>query len=178
MSQFPCNAARVSDRTSYAQANVVQRLVRRFAASGPGSLLFARLAPGLDRFVYRTTRGRHTLASLVSGLPVVILTTTGARSGQPRSVPVLALPTEYGYAVIASNWGQPRQPAWYHNLRAKPEGELSVHGSSQSFRAVEAEGERRERIWEQGLRVYPGWSLYERRASNRRIAVFVLEPAG
>ena len=57
--------------------------------------------------MYRTTRGRHTFASLVSGLPVVILTTTGARSGQPRSVPVLALPTEYGYAVIASNWGQP-----------------------------------------------------------------------
>ena len=53
-----------------------------------------------------------------------------------------------------------------------------MHGSSHSFRAVEAEGERRERIWEQGLRVYPGWSLYERRASNRRISVFVLERAG
>jgi len=170
------NAGRVADAPTYSEANPMQRLVRRFAASGPGSWLFARLAPRLDRRVYRLTRGRHTLASLISGLPIVILTTTGARSGRPRSVPVLGLPTEDGLAVIASNWGQPRQPAWYHNLRARPEGEISVKGASQRVRAVEAEGERRQRIWDQGLQVYPGWSLYERRAGDRRISIFVLEP--
>ena len=138
--------------------------------------MFARAAPRIDRPVYRLTRGRHTFASLLSGIPVVLLTTTGARSGQPRTVPVLGLPTADGIAVIASNFGQRRHPGWYHNLRATPEGTAALDGRSYRFRAVEAEGERRQRIWDQGLRVYPGWSQYERRASHRQIAVFVLEP--
>ena len=110
----------------------------------------------IDRPVYRLTRGRHTFASLVSGLPVVMLTTTGARSGQRRSVPVLGLPTDDGLAVIASNYGQRRHPAWYHNLRANPEGEVTVEGATRRFRAREAEGERRDRIWRAALEVYPG----------------------
>jgi deazaflavin-dependent oxidoreductase (nitroreductase family) len=126
--------------------------------------------------VYRLTRGRYTFASLVSGLPVVMLTTTGARSGRPRTVPVLGLPTSDGLVVIASNFGQEHNPAWYYNLRSHPEGEVAVGQSVQRFRAVEAQGDQRARIWQQGLEVYPGWSTYERRASHRNIAVFVLEP--
>jgi hypothetical protein len=61
-------------------------------------------------------------------------------------------------------------------LRANPEGSVTVGGQSRRFRAVEAEGDRRRGIWDQALRVYPGWSQYEGRATNRRIAVFVLEP--
>lgn len=162
---------------AYADANRVQGVLRRFASTGSGSWLFARVLHRVDRPVSRATRGRHTFSSLVSGLPVVLLTTTGARSGQPRSVPVLGLPTAEGLAVIASNFGQDRHPGWCHNLRAHPEGEVAVDGSVRRFRAVEADGERRARIWEEGLRVYPGFSQYERRAVNRRIAVFVLEPA-
>ena len=161
---------------AYDQANPLQRGLRRFAASGPGSWLFARLLDRLDRPVYRFTRGRHTFASLVSGLPVVMLTTTGKRSGRPRTVPLLGLPTPRGMAVIASNFGQRQHPAWYHNLRAEPQGELSYGGRSERFRAVEAEGEERDRIWQQGLAIYPGWAQYEVRASNRRIRVLVLEP--
>jgi deazaflavin-dependent oxidoreductase (nitroreductase family) len=165
----------MSDARSYAEANPIQRFLRRFAASGPGSWLFARVLHHIDRPVYRLTGGRHTFAAMVSGLPVVMLTTTGARSGLARTVPVLGLPTPDGLAVIASNYGQAHHPAWYHNLRADPTGEIVVDGRRHRFRAVEAQGERRDRIWEQGLRVYPGWSQYERRASNRRIAVFVVE---
>jgi deazaflavin-dependent oxidoreductase (nitroreductase family) len=165
----------MSDSRAYSQANLVQRFLRRFAASGPGSWLFARVLHRIDRPVYRLTRGRHTFATLVSGIPVVMLTTTGARSGRPRTVPVLGLPTDEGLAVIASNFGQHHHPAWYHNLRADPTGRVTVDGVTRSFRAVEALADQRARIWEQGLKVYPGWSQYERRASNRRIAVFVLE---
>jgi deazaflavin-dependent oxidoreductase (nitroreductase family) len=105
-----------------------------------------------------------------------MLTTTGAKSGQPRTVPVLGIPTEGGVAVIASNFGQRRHPAWYHNLRAYPEAEVAVDGSRRRVRAIEAEGERRDRIWQEGVRIYPGLGQYERRASHRRISVFVLEP--
>ena len=166
----------MAERFTYAQANPLQRGIRRLAASGPGSWLFARVLHRIDKPISKLTRGRQTFGGLVSGLPVVMLTTTGARSGRPRTVPVLGLPTRDGLAVIASNFGQHRHPAWYHNLRSNPEGSVEVGGQSRRFRAEIVEGERRAAIWQEGLRVYPGWSQYERRASHRRIAVFVLEP--
>jgi deazaflavin-dependent oxidoreductase (nitroreductase family) len=158
--------------SSYAEANPLQRGLRRFAASGPGSWLLSRVLHRLDRPVYRATRRRHTLANLLSGLPVVVLTTNGARSGRPCSVPLLGLPTPDGMAVIASNYGRRHHPAWYFNLRADPDAEVD----GRPVRAVEVDGEQRARIWAQGLAVYPGWSTYERRAGDRRIAVFLLEP--
>jgi len=160
---------------SYSDANAVQRGLRRFASSGPGSWVFARVAHRIDRPVYKVSGGRWTFASAISGLPVVMLTTTGAKSGLPRTVPVLGLPVDSGMVVIASNFGQHRQPAWHYNLQARPEGEIAVRGISRPFRARVAEGEERERIWRQGLEVYPGWSQYEERASHRRIHVYVLE---
>jgi deazaflavin-dependent oxidoreductase (nitroreductase family) len=124
------------DRFTFDRANSIQRALRRVAATGPGSSLFAGVMHRIDRPVYRLTRGRHTFASLVSGLPVVMLTTTGARSGRPRTVPVLGLPTAEGLAVIASNFGQHRHPSWYYNLRADPEGSVAVDGRSRRFRRV------------------------------------------
>ena len=105
----------------YDRANPAQKLMRRFAASGPGSWLFARVAHHLDRPIHRLTQGRHTLGSAITGLPVVMLTTTGARSGRSRTVPVLGIPYSDGVAVIASNFGQHHQPAWYYNLREQTE---------------------------------------------------------
>jgi deazaflavin-dependent oxidoreductase (nitroreductase family) len=165
----------MTDVRTFDRANVVQRALRRFGASGPGSWLFARVLHHIDRPVFKLSRGRFTFASLVSGLPVVMLTTTGAKSGQQRTSPVLGFPTAEGLVVIASNFGQEKNPAWYHNLRAKPEGEVCLEGTTHRFRASVAEGEQRARIWEQGLTIYPGWAQYEKRASHRRIAVFVLE---
>jgi deazaflavin-dependent oxidoreductase (nitroreductase family) len=162
----------------FAEANAFQRAIRRFAASGPGSWLFSRMLDPLDRVTFRVTKGRHMVSSLLSALPVAMVTTTGARSGQSRTVPLLAMPTDDGLAVIGSNYGQVRHPAWRHNLRGDPEGEVEVEGRRWAFRAVEVEDERRERIWAQALRTYPGFSAYARRAAPRRISVFVLEPKG
>ena len=166
----------MSAAKDFDQANALQRALRRFAASGPGSWLFARVLHHIDRPVHRLTRGRHTFASLVSGIPVVMLTTTGAKSGQPRTVHVLGIPFEGSVAVIASNFGQAHHPAWYHNLRAHPEAEFAVGGERRQVLAVELEGERRAAVWQRGLRVYPGFGQYERRAAHRHISVFALEP--
>jgi deazaflavin-dependent oxidoreductase (nitroreductase family) len=165
----------VAEPIFYDRANRFHKLVRRFAASGPGSWLFARIAHHLDRPIHRLTHGRHTLGSALTGLPVVMLTTTGARTGRPRTVPILGIPFSGGVAVIASNFGQHRHPAWYYNLRAHPDARVVIDGVSRPVRAVEAHGERRAEIWREGLRVYPGFSQYERRASHRQISVFVLE---
>ena len=167
----------MSEPTTYDRANLVQRVLRRFAASGPGSWLFAKVLHHVDRPVHRLTRGRYTFASLVSGIPVVMLTTRGAKSGQPRTVPLLGIPVDGTVAVIASNFGQFRYPGWYHNLRHDPGADVVIDGARRRVRAVEADGERRAEIWAQGLRVYPGFDQYERRASHRRIVVFVLEPS-
>ncbi len=162
---------------NFDQASGFHRFWRRVIATGPGALMLRRFAPWIDPRVLRLTRGKYTLAHLVSGLPVVWLTTTGARTGRQRTTPVLGFPVDEGLAVIASNFGQGHDPAWSHNLRAHPEGEVSVDGRGWRFRATEASGDQRARIWRQGLTIYPGWSAYERRAGNRRIPVFVLEAA-
>jgi deazaflavin-dependent oxidoreductase (nitroreductase family) len=159
----------------YDEANAFQRGVRRFAASGPGSWLFLRVAHHLDRPVFKATRGRHTVANLLAGLPIAMVTTTGRKSGKKRTVPVLGLPTSDGLAVISSSYGQERHPGWYYNLRADPTGEVAVGDERRRFHAVEAEGEKRQRIWQQALETYPGFATYEKRASQRDIAVWVLE---
>jgi deazaflavin-dependent oxidoreductase (nitroreductase family) len=161
---------------SLVEANTVHRGVRRFAASGPGSWLLSRVLQPLDQVTFRLTKGRHLASSLMSALPVAMVTTTGARSGQRRTVPLLAMPTEEGLAIIGSNYGKPNHPAWRHNLRANPEGEVDVEGERWTFRAVELEDERRARVWDQALRVYPGFTAYAKRAAPRRISVFILEP--
>ena len=103
----------------YREANPIQRVTRWSAATAPISWFSARVLHHLDRLIYRLTRGRHTLSSRVSGLPVVMLTTTGAKTGQQRTSPVLGVPDGEDLVVIASNWGQRHHPAWYHNLRAQ-----------------------------------------------------------
>ena len=158
------------------QANAVQRGIRRFAASGPGSWLFSRTLDHLDRLMFRVTKGRHMATTLLSALPVAMVTTTGARSGKPRTVPLVAMPTDDGLAIVGSWYGNAKHPAWRHNLRANPDGEVEVEGERWAFRAVEVEDERRERIWQEGLRTYPGFDGYAKRAAPRRISVFILEP--
>ncbi|MEA2484226.1 MAG: hypothetical protein QOC55_2173 [Thermoleophilaceae bacterium] len=165
----------MAEPLTFEDANAFQKLMRRFASSGPGSWVFARVAHHIDRPVFKLTKGRKTFGSMLTGLPVVMLTTTGAKSGKQRTVPVLGIPAAGGVAVIASNFGQHNNPGWFYNLRANPEGELAVDGNRRRFRAVEATGERRAAIWQEGLRVYPGWTQYEKRASHRDIVVFVLE---
>ena len=157
--------------TSYDQCNAVQRFNRRFAASGPGSWLFARLLHHIDRPVHRMTRGRHTLGSLVSGLPVVMLTTTGARSGVKRTVPVLGLPTPDGLAVIASNYGQERHPGWYHNLLAEPRVSARIGSTERPFRAeVVKDPAERDRLYAIAASAMSGYGGYEKK-TDRTIPV-------
>ena len=160
----------------YREATSLQRLLRWSAATAPVSWLYVRVLHHLDRLSYRLTRGRHTFSSWLSGLPVVMLTTTGARTGQQRTSPVIAVPDGDNLAVIASNWGQRQHPAWYYNLCAHPEATVTVGGVSRRVRAHEATGEERDRLWQRDLEIYPGRTAYERRAANRRIPVVVLAP--
>ena len=162
----------------YAQANWLKRMVRRSGAWRPLSWVYARTLHHIDRVVYRLTRGRATFSSWVSDVPIVMLTTTGAKSGKPRTLPVLGVKENERLVVIASNYGQHRNPAWYHNLRANPRARMVFEGVEREVVARELTGEERERWYARGIEIYPGWTHYRRRASHRLIPVIELTPAG
>ena len=160
----------------YQDANPIQRFLRWSAATAPVSWLYLRVVHHIDRLSYRLTRGRHTLSGWLSGLPVIILTTTGAKTGQQRTSPVVGVPDGDNLVVVASNWGQRHAPGWYYNLRAHPTATVTVGAVSRRVRAREAIGDERDRLWQRDLEFYPGRAAYERRAANRRIPVVMLTP--
>jgi deazaflavin-dependent oxidoreductase (nitroreductase family) len=129
---------------------------------------------GVHRCLYRLTGGR--LGGHVAKLPVLLLTTTGRRSGRERTQPLTFTPAGQGYAVIASKGGAPRHPLWYLNLRADPIAEVTVGRVTRTVHARDAQGEERERLWRQLADVNPGYDRYARKTS-RRIPVVVLDPA-
>ncbi len=141
-----------------------------------GSWVYIRALDRVDQPIFRITRGRHTLTSLLTGLPIGLLRTTGARSGQTRHSPLLIYPTSAGQMVIASNYGQARHPAWYHNLVANPQAMLVLRGREHSVTARRLEGDARDRIWRESIQTYPGLRAYERWAGDRPIPILLLEP--
>lgn len=137
-----------------------------------------RVAPLLDRAVARLGGGRYTLTALITALPTVQLTTTGARSGKPRTVFLVGIAHDDDVILIASNFGQKRHPAWYYNLKAHPQVTLSATGKpEQSYTAREVSGAERWRLWQEAVDVYTGYARYARRAAPRQIPVVVLSPA-
>jgi deazaflavin-dependent oxidoreductase (nitroreductase family) len=158
-------------------ANRFQRLMRQTGGTRAGSWLYIRALHRVDQPIFRATRGRHTLTSLLTALPIGVLTTVGARSGQTRRSPLLIYPTSAGQLLIASNYGQAGHPAWYHNLMAQPVATLVLHGVAHRVKARQLEGEARERTWDEAVLTYPGLRAYERWAGGRRIPLFLLEPA-
>ena len=163
---------------SYAEASAVRRIVRQAAASRPVAWLSARILHRIDHVVDRATGGRSTFSQWVSGLPVVLLTTTGARTGRSRTTPVLGIPDGDRLIVIASNFGKQQHPAWYHNLRAQPDVSVTVDGVTQAYVAHQLSGADRDREFDRALRLNPGWLRYRTWAGQREIPVFRLDPVG
>jgi len=156
--------------------NAVQQFLQFIPKSKPGAWLFARTLHHFDRPVLRLSHGRYSLTNVLAGLPVVVVTTIGAKSGQPRSLPLVAIPDRENVILIASNFGQQHHPAWYYNLRAHPDVKLTYEGKTVTYLAHETEGVERDRCWQHAVDLYPGYALYKERASQRKIGVFLLTP--
>ena len=136
-----------------------------------------RVLHHLDRWAVRLTSQRSTLSSLLSGLPVLMLTTTGARSGVARTVPLLGIPMGDELALIGSNYGQRPTPGWVHNLLAHPLATVAHGTVAVAARARLAEAEVAGRAIAVGAGLYAGFAKYPGRASHREIKVFLLESA-
>jgi deazaflavin-dependent oxidoreductase (nitroreductase family) len=161
----------------YVDADPVRRLIRRATTSRPLAWLSARVLHRIDGVVVRATKGRGTFSGWVSGLPVVLLTTTGARSGLARTTPVLGIPDDDALIVLAANFGKTTHPSWFHNVRATPAVSVAVDGVTREYDAVVLAGAERDRWFERAVELNPGWLRYRRWAGERAIPVVRLQPA-
>lgn len=153
--------------------SLLNRLLIPIVTSKLGASFFRKTMHRIDRPLLRLTRGRFSFAS---SYPVLLLTTTGAKSGKSRTVPLLYVERDGSLGIIGTRFGSRHHPGWYHNLRARPEATVEIKGERRSYTAREAEGDERSEIWRQAADMYPGYDIYGSRA-GRKIPLLVLEPA-
>jgi deazaflavin-dependent oxidoreductase (nitroreductase family) len=166
----------VAGMESYRQSRPLHRLMRRMAATRPMARIYAVIQPPLDQLVYRLTHGASTASSWLGGVEISMLATTGAKSGKVRTLPVLLIPDGEDMILIASNYGRPKNPSWYHNLRANPYATIVTGGVSREVVAKELSGSERERGYRRGEAIYPGFTHYPRWTGGREIPVLRLTP--
>ena len=124
--------------------------------------------------VYRATGGR--IGHRFPGSPsMLLLDHVGAKSGQKRTTPLVYVRDGESLVLVASKGGNPKHPAWFHNLRANPETEVQVGSERRAVRARVAEEEERERLWPKAVDTYSGYRGYQER-TEREIPLLILEP--
>ncbi|WP_371494144.1 nitroreductase family deazaflavin-dependent oxidoreductase [Kitasatospora sp. NBC_00374] len=117
-----------------------------------------------------------TEGTTMRGLPVIILTTRGAKSGRIRKTPLMRVEHAGTYAVVASKGGAPEHPVWYHNVMADPRVELQDGPVRQDMTARQVTGEEKALWWARAVEAYPDYAEYQTR-TDREIPVFVLTPS-
>jgi deazaflavin-dependent oxidoreductase (nitroreductase family) len=161
------------DYQPQAEKSPVGKALQAFAQTRFGGRLYVTILPAIDRRLIPVTRGR---LSTGLGQPIVLLHTRGAKSGAARTSPLLATKQGELIVVIASKAGAVKHPAWFHNLKAQPDVEVTVEGRRVPMRAEIAEGAERERLWTMACDNYSGFSIYQTRAGARTIPVVALRP--
>jgi deazaflavin-dependent oxidoreductase (nitroreductase family) len=158
--------------------HVVARGIKKLASTRPGAWAMSKSLAPTDRLVERITKGRVSLTRELTGMPVLMVTTTGRRSGQPRTSPLIATPIGDDLALLGTNFGQPRTPAWVLNLEADPLAEVAYDGVVRRVRARPATDAEAAEVWRRAAAIYGGYQRYQERISGRRVRIFVLEAAG
>lgn len=161
---------------AHATGNPLHRAVRWGAGTRAGGWVFSRVLRHLDDAIGRLTRGRRSAPGMLAGLEVIDVTTTGRKSGRPRTSHLIATPYDGGLALLGTNFGQAGTPAWALNLEADPRATVSYRGASRQVVARVATPAEAEDVFRTAARFYPGYARYrERVGQTRRIRVFVLE---
>ncbi len=122
--------------------------------------------------VYRETNGEK--GSIWNGAPILLLTTRGRKSGEPRTIPIIFTPYGRSHVIIASKGGSPTHPKWYLNILDDPRVEVQVKAEKFAAVARTAPSPERERIWTEARKIWPNYDIYQSRTS-RQIPVVVLD---
>ncbi|MEU9451037.1 nitroreductase family deazaflavin-dependent oxidoreductase [Streptomyces sp. NPDC048277] len=127
--------------------------------------------------LYESSGGTKGTTLMDTGMPVILLTTLGVKSGKIRKTPLMRVEHDGKYAVVASQGGAPKHPVWYFNIRSQPHVELQDGPAKQDMTAREVTGAEKDEWWERAVAAYPPYAEYQEKTS-RQIPVFVLEPVG
>jgi deazaflavin-dependent oxidoreductase (nitroreductase family) len=157
--------------------NMLQRATQRIASTRPGAWAFAKVLRHLDDAATKLSRGRLSAPELLAGLPVLDLTTTGRKSGSPRVSHLISIPVGDDLAVIGSNFGQPKTPAWVLNLEAEPMATVVYKQRTVAVLARPASEDEMHEVMERSRAIYGGYEKYMQRISGRRVRILVLESA-
>ncbi|MGA5319390.1 nitroreductase family deazaflavin-dependent oxidoreductase [Streptomyces seoulensis] len=125
---------------------------------------------------YESSGGTEGTTLRDTGMPVIILTTRGNRSGKIRKTPLMRVEHDGKYAIVASVGGAPKHPVWYFNVKADPAVELQDGPDKREMRAREVKGDEKAKWWDRAVAAYPPYAEYQEK-TDREIPVFVLEPA-
>jgi deazaflavin-dependent oxidoreductase (nitroreductase family) len=150
-----------------------EALLERLVMSPVGYHYTLRVGPRIDRVLIPRTRGRF---SSLGPNRVGMMTTTGAKTGVPRTNPVALIDVGDGLMAIGSNYGLPPHPSWSANLLAHPDCEVEFRGTQARYRARLLQGEERDRAWEMCIDWFAGFAQYAERCSPRQIRMFLLTP--
>lgn len=153
--------------------NVFTRFLVTFARTRAFAWVYPKLGPRVDPVVYRRTKG--SAASRVYGLPALLLTSTGAKTGQPRTSTLIYVRDGHDFVVVGTNFGKLRHPAWTENLLASREAMIEVGPERIAVRATLADQDAWPWLWQKFLVVYPGYDSYLAR-SGRQPRIFILAP--
>jgi deazaflavin-dependent oxidoreductase (nitroreductase family) len=135
--------------------------------------VLTRIFVRLHTFVYRLTGGR--IGGRWGKAPILLLTTTGRRSCEPRTTPLLYFKYGDPFVVVATNDGASENPQWYRNLQAHPEAKIQVGSRRIEVVAAEVKGDERERLWNRLVEIYANYDRDQNRAS-RVLPVVILRP--
>lgn len=146
----------------------------------PSTKRIIKVMSNAHTWLYRRSNGRlgkkwHVGSALVHGVPVCLVTTTGRKSGEPRTVPLLHMADGDNVVLVASQGGLPDNPAWYLNLQANPEVTVQLGKRARRMRAHTADAAERARLWPKLLEVYSDYDNYQS-WTEREIPVVVCEP--
>ncbi|MEV7343534.1 nitroreductase family deazaflavin-dependent oxidoreductase [Streptomyces sp. NPDC093544] len=125
--------------------------------------------------LYESSGGAKGSTLQDTGMPVIILTTRGAKSGKIRKTPLMRVEHDGRYAAVASLGGAPKHPVWYFNVKSDPHLELQDGTERRDYTAREVTGEEKAQWWERAVAAYPPYADYQKK-TDRQIPVFVLEP--
>lgn len=141
--------------------------------SPAGYQFLVRLAPRIDQLLIPRTNGRLSSAGIDT---VGLVTTTGAKSGMPRTQPLALIDDTNAILAIGSNYGRPTHPSWSANLLAHPECTVEFRGAAAQYRAELLTGEDRAAAWARAADFYAGYERYRVSCAPRQIRVFRLRP--
>lgn len=155
--------------------NLVQRTTQRFGSTAVGAKVFKVTLTHLDGAVRRLSQGERSAASILGGLPVLDITTTGRKSGVRRTTKLIAIPYSDTLALLGTNFGSRNTPAWVHNLEADPRLTVTYRDTSVDALAVRADAEQQAEVLTRSESLYPGYREYQKRITGRTLRIFILQ---